>query len=126
MALERMKSYIDVVGMTLVLAMSSSCVSTPDLVEPSCSMPAPLDGTFDRRAPGYIVMFADGVSDAAAVTRELARKHGFTPESIFRSIKGFAVEVIRPTALANLRCESTIKGISFNQRTQTAHCSVSC
>jgi hypothetical protein len=112
--------YGNPVGILVAFAMISGCVSAPEVVEPNCSNPAPLAGKFDRRAPGYIAMFVDGVTNAEAMTRELAREHGFTPESTFRTIKGFSVQVLTPTALAGLRCEPTIKGISFNERTQIA------
>jgi hypothetical protein len=65
-------------------------------------------------------MFVEGVTDAETMTQDLARKHGFIPESVFQALKGFSVQAITPMALAGLRCEPSIKGISFNQRTQIA------
>jgi hypothetical protein len=102
----------------VAIAMISGCISAPEILEPSGDNPAPLDGKFDSRVPGYTAMFVKDVTDAGATTRELARKHSFTPESIWGSIKGFSVQALTPQALAGLRCEPSIRGISFNQRTQ--------
>lgn len=104
----------------VALAMIGGCASAPEILDPGCDNPAPLDGKFDRRTPGYIVMFVDNVSDAEATTQELARKHSFIPASIFRRFKGFSVQALTPQALASLRCEPNIRGVSFNEPTQIA------
>jgi hypothetical protein len=102
----------------VAIAMISGCTSAPEILEPSCDNPAPLDGKFDSRVQGYIAMFVNDGIDAGATTGELARKYSFTPESIFGSIKGFSVQALTPQALAGLRCEPSIRGISFNQQTR--------
>ena len=57
------------------------------------SEPAPLHGTPDPAAPGYIVVYHDGTMPDA-VTEELAGAHGFTPKHVFRNaLLGFAAEL---------------------------------
>jgi hypothetical protein len=54
---------------------------------------APLHGSPDAGAPGYIVVFHDG-TNADAVAEELAGAHGFTPKHVFRhALLGFAAEL---------------------------------
>jgi hypothetical protein len=77
------------------------------LVPPACSDPAPLLGKFDPRAPGYIVVYNDGV-DARLETARLAAAYGFVPTHVFEfAIRGFGAE-LTPEVVAGLRCEATI------------------
>jgi hypothetical protein len=72
------------------------------------SDPAPLHGTADAAAPGYIVAFHDG-TDADAVAEELAAAHGFTPKHVFRhALLGFAAE-LSPDALDAVRRHAAVK-----------------
>jgi hypothetical protein len=87
------------------------------MLEPTCDRPAPLDGEWNSGTPGYIVDFRENIDDPGNVAHELGRKYGFVPESVFRSIGGFSVVLLSPQALAGLRCESQVEGISFNQPT---------
>lgn len=69
---------------------------------------APLHGTPDAAAPGYIVVFQDG-TDPDAVVDELAAAHGFTPKHVFRhALLGFAAE-LSADALAAVRGHPAVK-----------------
>jgi hypothetical protein len=95
-----------------------ACVAHPVVVAPACEQPAPLDGNWNPKTPGYIVMFTEDVNDARSLTYQLADKHGFMPDSVYGAIKGFSVSELSPRALAGLRCEPKIRGVSFNQPTR--------
>jgi hypothetical protein len=54
---------------------------------------APLLGSPDPAAAGYIVVFVDG-TDADAVTDALSATHGFVPKHVFRhALLGFAADL---------------------------------
>jgi hypothetical protein len=95
-------------------------VAHPAVLAPACEQPAPLDGKWDPKTPGYIVMFSRDVDDARYLAYALAAKHGFTPNSIYGAVKGFSVLELSPQALAGLRCEPKIRGVSFNEPTRIA------
>jgi hypothetical protein len=99
----------------------SGCVANPVLA-PSCPEPAPLDGKYDHRAPGYIIQFRDDVRDVSPLVHNLALKYSFNPTAIYETaIKGFGVSELQAEALAGLRCEPGILRISFNERTTVAY-----
>jgi hypothetical protein len=86
----------------------------------SCGLPFGFDddacvevqGTFDTRAPGYIVAFDAGVP-AQETTNVLAARYGFTPAYVYASPPGFAAQ-LTDAALAGLRCESVVKAIEHD------------
>ena len=85
------------------------------LLQPSCSSPAPVLGRFDPDAPGFIVVFKGGV-DAAQETPRLASLYGFTPRFIYtHALQGFSAQ-LTPSALAAVRCESSVNYAEFNAR----------
>jgi hypothetical protein len=87
----------------------AACSSNPSS-GPSCTDPAPLAGTFDPRAPGYIVQFHDGV-DATAETARLEGAYGFTAAAGYTSaLDGFAAN-LDDDVRDSLRCESTSETI---------------
>ena len=105
----------------LVIAMfTGGCAGQPAVLAPPCEQPAPLDGKWDPKTPGYIIMFTKDVDDARVLALALAAKYGFTPESIFGAIRGFSVQELSPQALRGLRCEPKIHAISFNEPTRVA------
>ena len=72
------------------------------------SRQAPLLGTPDAAAPGYIVVLVDG-TDPDAVAAELAAAHGFAPKHVFRSaLLGFAAD-LSPDALDAIRRHPAVK-----------------
>jgi hypothetical protein len=75
--------------------------------QPQCLKPAPLLGSYDSRAPGYIVQYRDGV-DPVAETSALAAKYQFTPTSVYTvALHGFAA-LLSAEAVAGVRCERTV------------------
>jgi hypothetical protein len=94
------------------------CVGHPAALAPACEQPAPLDGKWDPKTPGYIIMFTKDVDDSRAFAHALAAKYGFTPESIFGAVRGFSVLELSPQAVVGLRCEPGIHAISFNESTR--------
>lgn len=80
---------------------------------PPCSDSAPLLGTYDPAAPGYIVQFHDSVNAAAEAAR-LAALYGFTTTFVYQAaLKGFAAQ-LSPATVAVLRCEPTVASIEYD------------
>jgi hypothetical protein len=80
---------------------------------PPCLDSAPLLGTFDPAAPGFIVQFHDSV-DAAAEASRLAALYGFTTTFVYQAaIKGFAADLSLAT-VAMLRCEPAVAVIEYD------------
>jgi hypothetical protein len=99
-----------------MMLLGNGCAVAPEVLEPPCAQPAWLDGKFDPGAPGYIVSFTDEVDDVVAVAQDLARKHSFALDGTYQSaLKGFGVQVLTPRALADLRCDPRVLGVSFNE-----------
>lgn len=75
--------------------------------DPPCSDPAPLDGTFDARAPGYVVTFHAGVDTPAEVAR-LEESYGFTAQYVFtEALQGFAA-TFDANVRDMMRCEPSV------------------
>jgi hypothetical protein len=70
-----------------------------------CSNPTPVLGTFAPAAPGYLILYQDGV-DAQTETSRLAALYGFQPTSVW-SFGGFAA-TFSGNVLEHLRCEPSI------------------
>jgi hypothetical protein len=101
------------------LACSAALIATLPLA--SCRLPfgsgddgcVEVQGTFDARAPGYIVGFRSGVP-VRETTDALAAKYGFTPTYVYEGPpRGFAAQVSDAT-LDGLRCEPVVKVIEHN------------
>ena len=85
----------------------------------SCNNPAPLLGTKDPRAPGYIVVFQDG-TDAGPTARALAAKYTFQTKFVYSSaLLGFSAD-LPDAVVAALRCESAVKYIQHEGVVSTA------
>ena len=81
--------------------------------EPPCSDSAPLLGTYETAAPGFIVRFQDSVN-ATAETGRLAARYGFTPTFVYEAtLKGFAAD-LSPATVAVLRCEPKVTQIEYD------------
>lgn len=96
-------------GVLLTAAASlSACgiVDSGDCVE--------VGGELDPRAPGYIVMYDEGVP-AQPTTDQLAERYDFTPTHIYTDIPtdGFAAE-LADAAVRGLRCESVVRSITHD------------
>ena len=99
----------------------AACASAPDILTPPCSSPAMLDGRYHQRTPGYLISVQDNVTNVESLAQELAAKHGFKPDSIMSTFRIFSIKKITPEALAALRCEPTIRAISFDEPTHIGH-----
>jgi len=83
--------------------------------EPSmpCTDPAPLLGSHNPAAPGYIVVYHEGIP-VEVTTEQLAEKHGFTARHIYTLVlNGFAAELSAPALMA-LRCEPVVHHIGHD------------
>ena len=87
-------------------------------MQPPCFAPAPLDGSYDARAPEYIVMFTEGVA-ASHESARLAKRYAFSLIIVYESIGGFAAE-LHPWVVAQVRCERTVASVSRNGILHTA------
>jgi hypothetical protein len=91
---------------------SSSRPGPPAPPAPAC---APLTGTFDPQAPGFIVVFNDG-TDVDAAVATLSAKYGFTSTRVYHSaLAGFSA-LLSDRVVEALRCEPVVKYVSYNAR----------
>lgn len=93
----------------LSLATSTTTMSGPAA---SCTNPTPVLGTFSPAAPGYIILFRNGIN-AQDETNRLAGLYKFQPTHIYQSIGGFSA-TFSTDVLEHLRCEANIKSIEFD------------
>jgi hypothetical protein len=82
------------------------------VIVPSCSNPAPLNGKFDARATGFIVVLTNNANVASDLGM-LASRYQFVPDKVYVSINGFFAE-LTDSVVAELRCESVVKYIEHN------------
>ena len=83
-------------------------------LRPPCGHPAPLLGTPDPRAPGFIVVFHASI-DAQRETARLAAAYGFQPRYVWTAaLEGFSADLSREV-VAELRCVSTVDFIEHDQ-----------
>ena len=100
------------VGALVWLGACDNAIS-PD--QPPCDHPAPLNGTYDAAAPGFIVQYHGGV-DAVAETKILAAKYNFTPTFVWTSaLQGFAAQM-STQAVAGVRCEASVLEVEHDGR----------
>jgi hypothetical protein len=95
----------------LVWMCSSSCGHSGGADSGLCSNPAPLLGTSDSAAPGYLILHNSGI-DAQAETTRLSNVYGFQPKYIY-TFGGFSAE-FSDNILSHLRCEPSIKSIEYD------------
>jgi hypothetical protein len=90
--------------------------AAPVAVQPisgRCASPAPLQGYFDPRAPGYIVTF-DAGTDVDRALAALQARYDFRPAYVYRSaLLGFSA-LLSADAVEGIRCESVVKYVSYN------------
>ena len=102
---------LSVLAAVAALLPLASCRAPLGLADDGC---VKVQGTFDPRAPGYIVLYKEGVP-VQATTAELAAKYGFTPKYVWEAaLQGFAAP-LSDAAVQGLRCESVIKHIEHDQ-----------
>jgi hypothetical protein len=72
-----------------------------------------VQGTFDPRAPNYIIGYEAGVP-VQATTNALAARYGFTPTYVWATgAPGFAAP-LTDAAVEGLRCEPAVKHIEHD------------
>ena len=96
---------------SLLLIAACNWRSPTEPIAAQCTSPAPFY-TAGERAPGYIVMFRDGVDVAATVKRYEAR-YRFRALSVWEGVGGLYLDVPMRTIEA-LRCEPEVKLIEEN------------
>lgn len=80
---------------------------------PACTNPAEIFYYDETPAPGWIVVYQDGVN-VVDETARLAARHGFTPGHVYDTVLfGFAA-ILTPQQIAALRCEASLKSIHQN------------
>ena len=101
--------------LTLVILATGlyGCSTAPRVLEPPCPTPAPLEGEWDRRAPGYMVILRSE-PNPLALAQAFVEKHGLVTGSISRHV--FTIKEISPEALAALRCETFVKLVLRNKQ----------
>ena len=96
----------------MILLLFGSCLSCGDSASNETLVPAPVYGTQDPAAPGYIVYYKSGV-DTKAETARLAAKYSFQP-TVYDELGGFYAE-FPTTTLEQIRYETSIRDIYYNQ-----------
>jgi hypothetical protein len=81
-------------------------------VDSSCRDPAPVTGQLVPEAPGYFVMFRDGIDTASEAAR-LASVYAITLRSVFTIIPAFFA-TFDDDVLERLRCEPSVQSIEHN------------
>jgi hypothetical protein len=114
-------------GRTLPFALAISCsilcaaatarLDPPHFVKPNCKFPAPLEGSYQPTAPGYIVQLRGDTNSVVLGARTLAKMYGFKLHSVFESTGAFYTSSISQSALAKLRCESQVQLVEYNSIT---------
>jgi len=103
--IRRLPALAAVIAATLPLASCRALLAGDTCVE--------VQGTFDARAPGYIVAYKAGVP-VQATTDGLAAKYGFTPTYVWdTAVSGFAAP-LTDAAVEGLRCEPVVKRIEHD------------
>lgn len=91
----------------------AACADSEPPSEHPCSDPAPLHGTFDARAPGYVVAFQAGVDTQAEVAR-IEEIYGFTAQYVFtEALQGFAA-TFDANVRDMMRCEPSVASVQYN------------
>ena len=97
----------------LTLAITG-CREVTGLFGLPCAQPAPLSGTYEPTAPGYIVQY-QAVVEPISETSRLAAKYDFTPTHVYAAaLHGFSA-TLTPGALAGVRCEQSVASLEYNQ-----------
>lgn len=101
-----------VTGSLVVLAVAG-CSNVNAPYANSCSTPAPLLGSFDPKAPDYIVRFHDNVS-AVPETDRLASLYRFVPSHVYtNALSGFSAP-LSSDVLASVRCETSVADVEYD------------
>jgi|GEM_PF-996575 len=97
----------------LAAALCASCAGAPRVLEPECDEPAPLQGSWDRRTPGYLIDLDPRIKTPPLAAAMLADRYGFVINTQYSSGTIF-VEELPPETLAALRCASEVERVTYN------------
>ena len=70
-----------------------------------------VQGTFDPRAPGFIVTFKTGV-DPITTTKDLESKYRFKATYVYTALAGFAAQ-LSSAAVVGVSCEQSVASMSY-------------
>jgi hypothetical protein len=100
------------VAVLLCMALCS-CRSTRLEVAPACAKPAPLEGKYDRRAPGYEIELNGTAQDFWSTVGRWEREYALRVDSKLYLFNMIQV-TMTPDELARLRCDPAVKFIEHN------------
>ncbi|MGH7652785.1 MAG: hypothetical protein ACREMS_13240, partial [Gemmatimonadaceae bacterium] len=103
------------IGVALAACSSPTApAKIPDLVKRLVpkAVCMPIGGTFDSRAPAFIIEYKAGV-DPVAKTAELANRFDFTPLHVYTAVGGFAAE-LSDNALVGVSCDASVAFIEHD------------
>jgi hypothetical protein len=96
------------IWITAIVTLVLACAGRP---QPGAECVAVNNADSPNRS--FIVVYKTGV-DPVATTARLAKKHSFTPRTIYtRAVNGFVAD-FSPQALAGIRCEPEVKFINHD------------
>lgn len=109
----RTGSVVPFVALLAEIACAEPAAPVGQLVAPLCVDPAPLLGSADPRAPGYIVVFHDSL-DARVETARLAARYDFVPSHVYEfALRGFSAQLSTPV-VAEVRCEASVSYVEHD------------
>jgi hypothetical protein len=92
-----------VAAFVLVALISHAGAASQSDVEPQFASPAPIEGKYDSRAPGYIIRLDPKTTDVAALAQALSDKYGFYIESVIYMLPMMIVGDLDSSIVAALR-----------------------
>jgi hypothetical protein len=107
-----MNAALRLVAVLICIALCS-CRSIRLDVTPACAKPAPLEGKYDRRAPGYGIVLKGAAQDFWPTLGRWEREYSLRVDSkqyLFNMIQA----TMTPAEVARLRCDPAVKFIEHN------------
>jgi hypothetical protein len=90
-----------------------SCRSTQLDVVPACANPAPLEGKYDRRAPGYFITINGSVPEFWSTLARWDHEYSMHVDSKYSKTNEIQVTAT-PAEVARLRCDPAVRFIEHN------------
>jgi hypothetical protein len=100
---------------TLILVSLSVCASAggPAVLKPSCVTPAPLNGHFDSRAPGYLIQLKPGREDFTVLMSRLKTDYGIRTRAEWPRFRSFAAD-LDTEQVSELRCDQEVLELEYD------------
>lgn len=108
-----MNAALRLVAVFICIALCS-CRSTRLDVTPACAKPAPLEGKYDRRAPGYGIELTGTAQDFWPTVGRWEREYSLHVDSnqyLFNMIQ----VTMTPGEVARLRCDPAVKQVEYHR-----------